>query len=78
MLTFDSEFYLEIKGAAMSTIFASNYPNLTMGYDEIKAYSIIHQSYTLASKRFENFWFRFFDDCQISLKFSLIKLDHLL
>ena len=31
-LTFDSEFYLQIKGTAMGTIFASTYANLTMGY----------------------------------------------
>ena len=40
-LTFDSEFFLQIKGAAMGTIFATTYVNLTMGYHEIKVYSII-------------------------------------
>ena len=43
-LTFDSEFYLQIKGTAMGTIFAPTYTNLTMGYHEIKVYSIISQS----------------------------------
>ena len=54
MLTFDSEFYLQIKGTAMSTIFAPTYANLTMRCHEIKVYSIIHQSYALATKHFEN------------------------
>ena len=52
-LTFDSEFYLQIKGIAMGKIFTSFYANLIMGY-EIKVYSIICQSYALASKHFEN------------------------
>ena len=40
-LTFDSEFYLQIKGTAMGTIFAPTYANLTMGYHEIKVYSLL-------------------------------------
>ena len=31
-VTFDSEFYLQIKGTAMGTIFAPTYANLTIGY----------------------------------------------
>ena len=46
-----------------------------MGYHEIKVYSIIRQSYALASKYFENSWFRFLDDL---LKVNLIKPDDLL
>ena len=38
--TFDSEFYLQIKGTAMGTIFAPTIANLTMGYHEIKVYSL--------------------------------------
>ena len=77
MLKFDSEFYLHIIGTEMGTIFAPIYANLTMGYHEIKVYSIIRQSYALASKHFENSWFRL-DDCQILLKVNLMKPDHLL
>ena len=77
-LTFDSEFYLQIKGTAMVTIFVPTYANLTMGYHEIKVYSIIRQSYALASKHFENSWFRYLDDCQMFLKVNLIKPDHLI
>ena len=68
MLTFDYGFYLQIKGTGMGTIFAPPYANLTMGYREIKVYSIICQSDSLASKHFENSWFRYLDDCQILLK----------
>ena len=38
-LTFDSEFYLQIKGTKMGTIFAPTYADLTMVYHEIKVYS---------------------------------------
>ena len=78
MLTFDSKFYLQIKGTAMGTIFAPTYANVTMGYHEIKVYSIIHQSYALSSKYSENFWFRYLDNCQVLLKVNLIKPEHLL
>ena len=49
-----------------------------MGCHEIKVYSIIRHSYPLASKHFENFCFRYLDDCQIFLKVNLIKAEHLL
>ena len=35
-LTSDSEFYLQIKGTAIGTIFAPTYANLTMRYQELK------------------------------------------
>ena len=62
----------------MGTIFAPTYANLTMGYHEINVYSIIRQSYALASKHFEKTWFRYLDHCQVLLKINLIKPDHLL
>ena len=77
-LSFDSKFYLQIKGTAMGTIFAPTYANLTMAYYEIKVYSIIHLTCALARKYFQYSWFRFLDDTQISLKVNLIKPDHLL
>ena len=76
-LTFDSKFYLQIKGIAMGKIFTSFYANLIMGY-EIKVYSIICQSYALASKHFENSWYRYLGNCQVLLKDNLIKAEHLL
>ena len=62
----------------MGTVFAPTYANFTMGYQEIKVYCVIHQSYTLASKNVENSWFRYLDDCQILLIVHLIKTEHLL
>ena len=62
----------------MGTIFSPTYANLTMGYRKIKIYSIIRQNYALATKHFENSWFRYSDDCQILLKANLIKPDHLI
>ena len=62
----------------MGTIFAPTYANLTMGYHEIKVYSIIRQSHALASKHFENSLYRYLGDCQILLKVNLIKPEHLL
>ena len=67
---FRKEFVLE------SANFIPTYANLTMGYHEIKVYSITHQTYALASKHFENFWFRYLDDCQILMKVNLIKPEH--
>ena len=61
----------------MGTIFAPIYANLAMRYHKIKVYSNIRQSYTLASKNFENSGFRFLDNCRIILKVILIKPDHL-
>ena len=60
----------------MGTIFAPINTNLTIEYQEIKVYSIIHQSYALANKYFDNFWFRFFGNCQILQKVNLIKPDN--
>ena len=77
MSTFDSEFCLQIKGQQW-VIFAPTYANLTIGYHEIKVYSIIHRSYGLASKNFENSWFRFLDERQILLKVNLTKPEDLL
>ena len=78
ILTFDSEFYLQIKGTAIGTIFAPTYANLNIRYHEIKVYSIISQSYALPSKQFQNSWFRYLDDCQVLLKVNLIKPAYIL
>ena len=39
-MKFNNEYYNQIKGTAMGTIFASTYATLLMGYFEIKLYSI--------------------------------------
>ena len=77
-LTFDSGLHLQIRGTAMGTISVPTYANVIMGYHETKVYSIILQSYDLASKHFENIRFRFLDNCQLLLKVNLIKPDHLI
>ena len=46
----------------MGTIYATTCANLTIGYHETKVYSIICQSYALASK---HSWFRY-SDCQVT------------
>ena len=38
-MKFDNEFYNQIKGTAMGTIFAPTYATLSMGYFEIKLYN---------------------------------------
>ena len=62
----------------MDTVFVPAYANLPIGYREIIVYSIICQSYTLASKHFENVMLRFLGDAQILLKIIFIKPDDLL
>ena len=42
-LTFDPKFYWQIKRTAIGIIFAPTYVNLTMGYHEIRFYSIMYQ-----------------------------------
>ena len=69
---------MQIKGAAMGTIFEPTYASLNMVYHENKVDSIIRQSHALASKYFENSWFRYLKYCQMLLKVNLIKPDHLL
>ena len=52
--TFDSMFFLQLKGTAMVTVFAPTYANLTMAYHEIQIYFIIKSTYSLVvSKLFE-------------------------
>ena len=46
----------------MGTIFAPTSVSLTMGYYEIKVYSIMRQSSASASKHFQNSWFRYLDE----------------
>ena len=78
-LTFDSMFFLLLKGTAMGTVFAPTYANLTMAYHEIQVYFVIKHTYGfVVSKFFEENWFRFLDDCEILLNTKLIKPNDLL
>ena len=77
-LTFDSMFFLQLKGTAMGTVFTPAYANLTMAYNEIQIYFVIKNTYSLVvSKFFEENWFRFLDDCEILLNAKLIKPNNL-
>ena len=76
---FGNEYFLQLQGTAMGTVFAPTYANLSMGYHEIKLYDLIELNYNLDIRQYfvEN-WKRFLDDCEILLKTDLIKPDDLL
>ena len=77
--TFNNEYYTQISGTAMGTIFAPTYASLTMGYFEIKFYNICEVKWgmELANTLKEN-WSRFLDDCETVLDKTKIKPDDLL
>ena len=63
----------------MGTVFASNYANLSMGYQKIKRCVLIESNYNLKiTQYFVENWKKFLDDCEIRLKANLIKPDDLL
>ena len=76
---FDNEYFLQLQGIAMGTVFAPTYANLSMRYHEIKFYDLIELNYSVDIRQYfvEN-WKRFLDDCQIRLKTDVIKPDDLL
>ena len=78
-MKFNNEFYNQIKGTAMVTIFASTYATLLMGYFEIKLCSVCTFKYgeLLAGYIKEN-WNSFLDDCYTVLKSSQISPEKLL
>ena len=47
---FGNECLLQLQGTAMGTVFAPTYPNLSMGYHEIKLYDLIELNYNLDSR----------------------------
>ena len=78
-MKFDDEFYNQIKGTAMRTIFAPTYATLSMVYFEIKIYSVCTFKYgeLLAEYTKEN-WNRFLDECYTVLRSSQIIPEELL
>ena len=70
-MKFNNEFYSQIKGTAMSTISTPTYATLSMGYFEIKLFSVCTFKYgePLAEYIKEN-WNRFLNDCYADLRSS--------
>ena len=76
---FDNEYFLQLQGTAMGTVFAPIYANLIMGYHEIKIYDLIELNYNLdITQYFVENRKRFLDDCEIFLNTDLIKPGDLL
>ena len=78
-LKFDNEYFNQIKGTAMGTIFAPTYANLTMGYFELTFYDICRNRFgeDLGNFIYEN-WSRFLDDCETLLEENKIVPNDLL
>ena len=78
-LNFDNEYFNQIKGTAMGTIFAPTYANLTMGFFELKFYDLCRDKYgeDLGNFIFKN-WSRFLDDCETLLEENKINPNDLL
>ena len=78
-MRFNNEFYNQIKGTAMVTIFAPTYATLSTGYFEIKLYSVCTFKYGgLLVKYIKENWNRFLDDCYAVLGSSQISPEELL
>ena len=77
--TFDDEFYKQISGTAMGTIFAPTYATLTMGFFEEHFYNICQIKWGIEFHNFilEN-WNRYLDDCQTPLDKNKVKPQELL
>ena len=75
---FDNEYFLQLQGTAMGTMFAPTYANFSMGYHEIKLYDLIEMNYNLDIRQYfvEN-WKRFRDDCKILLNTDFCGFGHI-
>ena len=73
------EFYNQIKGTAMGTIFAPTYTTLSMRYFEIKLYIVCTFKYgELLGECVKENWNRFLDDCYTVLRSDQISPEELL
>ena len=76
--TFNDEFYRQISGTAMGTIFDPTYTTLTMGYFEVHFYNICELKW---GKEFQELvlenWSRFLDDFQTPLDKNTVKPEEL-
>ena len=77
--TFNDEFYRQISGTAMGTIFAPTYATLTMGFLELDFYRICENKWGTDFYQFiiKN-WSRYLDDCETPLDKSKVKPEDLL
>ena len=63
-MKFNNKFYNQIKGTAMSTIFAPTYATLLMRYFQIKLYSVCTFKYgELLAEYIKENCYHFLDDC---------------
>ena len=78
-MKFNNEYYNQIIGTAIGTIFAPTYANLLMGYFEIELYSVCTFKYgELLAEYIKENWKGFFDDCYTVLRRSQISPEELL
>ena len=78
-MKFNNEFYNQIKGTALGSIFAPPYATLSMGYFEIKLYDVCTFKYgKLLAEYIKENWKRFLDDCYSVLRSSQISPEELL
>ena len=68
-LNFDNEYFNQIKGTPMGTIFAPTYANLTMGFFELASYDLCRDLFgeVLGNFIIEN-WSYFLDDSETLLE----------
>ena len=78
-MKFNNEFYNQIKGTAMDTIYAPTHATLSMKYFETKLYSAWTFKYgELLVEYIKENWNRFLNDCCTVLKSSQIRPKELL
>ena len=77
-MKFNNEFYNQIKGTGMGTIFAPTYATLSMWYFKIKLCVCTFKYGELLAEYIEENWNRFLDDCYTVLRSSQISPEELL
>ena len=71
---FNDEYFLQLVGTATGMDMALTYATLTMGYHEVKFYSICELNWGAAVRQYiEETWGRFLDDCEIPLDQDKVK-----
>ena len=49
---FENEYFLQLQGTAMGTVFAPTYANLSMWYHKVKLYDVIELNYNLDIRQY--------------------------